>query len=253
MNKVNESVTPTALITGGSRGIGRACALELANRGYHVGINFAGNEAAASETIELLREINPEGIFHKFKGDVSDEAVVKDVVSEFLHLYGRIDVLINCAGITRDGLLVGMKPEAFDDVIRVNLRGTYLICKEVFRPMMKQRQGRVVNLSSVCGVHGNAGQTNYAASKAGVIGFTKSLAKEGAARGILANVVAPGFVETDMTAALPEATRDAMKEAIPLKRGARAEEIARAVAFLASEDNTYITGQILEVDGGMFL
>lgn len=253
MNKVDEFVTPTVLITGGSRGIGRACAMQFAKMGYHVGINFAGNETAADETISLLRDIRPEGIFRKFRGDVANENDVKTFVSEFLQIYGRIDAFVHCAGITRDGLLVSMKPEAFDDVVRVNLRGTYLCCKEIFRPMMKQRCGHIVNLSSVCGVHGNAGQANYAASKAGVIGFTKSLAKEGAARGILANVIAPGFVDTDMTSVLSEATKKAMMEQIPLKRAARAEEIARAVAFLSSAENTYITGQTLEIDGGMFL
>lgn len=254
MTNKNAAPKRTALITGGSRGIGRACALALAKRGYQVGINYSGNEEKAEETIALLQEVGGEtGVFRKFRGDISSEEDAKAVMAEFLQVYDRIDVLVNCAGITRDGLLVSMKTEAFDDVVKVNLRGTYLMCHEAFRPMMKQRGGHVVNVSSVVGVHGNAGQANYAASKAGVIGLTKSLAKEGAPRGILANVVAPGFVKTDMTAVLSDQAKEAMKEKIPMKRPAEPEEIANLVAFLATEENTYITGQTIEIDGGMFL
>ena len=243
----------TVLITGGSRGIGRACAVEFARRGYQVGILYAGNDTKAEETMQLMKQCNPQGVFRSFKGDVSNENDVKSVMEEFLHTFQGIDTLVHCAGITRDGLLVSMKPEAFDDVIRVNLRGTYLICKEVFRPMMRQRGGRIVNLSSVIGLHGNAGQANYAAAKGGVVALTKSLAKEGASRGILANAVAPGFVETDMTEVLSEEVKAGMVQAIPLKRSAKPEEIAKLVAFLGTDENTYITGQTVEIDGGMFL
>lgn len=239
----------TAVVTGGSRGIGRAVCLELAKGGANVVLCYAGNEAAAAETVSACEALGAKAL--AVKCDVADGAQVKALMDEAVKTFGRIDILVNNAGINRDGLLMMMKEEDFDAVISANLRGTFLCMKAVSRTMMKQRYGRIVNLSSVVGLRGNAGQVNYAASKAGVIGMTKSLAKELASRGVTVNAVAPGFIDTDMTAAMPEAAKTATLASIPMQRLGAPEDIAKAVAFLASDDAAYITGQVIAVDGGM--
>lgn len=239
----------TAVVTGGSRGIGRAICLELARQGANIALCYAGNEAMAAETVAACETLGAQAI--ALRCDVSDAGAVKTLVDAALTRFGRIDILVNNAGITRDGLLMMMKEESFDAVVDTNLKGTFLCIKAVSRSMMKQRSGRIINLSSVVGLHGNAGQVNYAASKAGVIGLTKSAAKELASRGITVNAVAPGFIDTDMTSALPEQTRIDLLGTIPAGRLGSVEEVAKAVAFLASDAAAYITGQVLAVDGGM--
>ena len=239
----------TAVVAGGSRGIGRAVCLELAKGGANVVLCYAGNESAAAETVSACEALGAKAL--SVKCDVADSAQVKKLMDEAIKAFGRIDILVNNAGITRDGLLMMMKEEDFDAVLSANLKGTFLCMKAVSRTMMKQRYGRIVNLSSVVGLRGNAGQVNYAASKAGVIGMTKSLAKELASRGVTVNAVAPGFIDTDMTAAMPEAAKTATLASIPMQRLGAPEDIAKAVAFLASDDAAYITGQVLAVDGGM--
>ena len=238
-----------ALVTGGSRGIGRAVCLELARQGADVAVNYAGNEAAAQETAQACRELGVRAVV--LRADVADAAACDAMVAQVLEQLGRLDILVNNAGITRDGLLMTMKEDAWDQVLDTNLKGAFLTMKAVARTMMKQRYGRIVNLSSVVGLHGNAGQVNYAASKAGVIGMTKSLAKELASRGVTVNAVAPGFIDTDMTAALTETAKNAALGSIPMGRMGTPENVAKAVAFLAGEDAGYITGQVLAVDGGM--
>ena len=239
----------TAVVTGGSRGIGRAVCLELAKGGANVVLCYAGNETAANETVSACEALGAKAL--AVKCDVADSAQVKALMDEAVKAFGRIDILVNNAGITRDGLLMMMKEDDFDAVISANLRGTFLCMKAVSRLMMKQRYGRIVNLSSVVGLRGNAGQVNYAASKAGVIGMTKSLAKELASRGVTVNAVAPGFIDTDMTAAMTESAKTATLAAIPMQRLGAPEDVARAVAFLTSDSAAYITGQVLAVDGGM--
>ena len=239
----------TAVVTGGSRGLGRAICLELAAGGANLVFCFAGNEAAAQETAQACRALGAEVDY--LRCNVADSSQVKELMETAVQRFGRIDILVNNAGITRDGLMLTMKESDFDQVVETNLKGTFLCMKAVARQMIKQRYGRIINLSSVVGLHGNAGQVNYAASKAGVIGMTKSLAKELASRGVTVNAVAPGFMETDMTAALSEAARAATLAAVPMGRMGTAEEVAQAVAFLASDCAGYITGQILGVDGGM--
>ena len=239
----------TAVVTGGSRGIGRAVCLELARGSANVVLCYAGNENAASETVAACEALGAKAL--AVQCSVADAEAVKALMDTALKAFGRIDILVNNAGITRDGLLMMMKEDDFDAVIDTNLKGTFLCMKAVARQMVKQRHGRIVNLSSVVGLHGNAGQVNYAASKAGVIGMTKSLAKELASRGVTVNAVAPGFIETDMTAAMPEAAKTATLAAIPMGRMGAPEDIARTVAFLASDEAAYITGQVIAVDGGM--
>ena len=239
----------TAVVTGGSRGLGRAVCLELAAGGANVVLCYAGNENAAKETVAACEALGAKAV--AVRCNVADSGEVKALMDAAIQAFGRIDILVNNAGITRDGLLMMMKEADFDAVIDTNLKGTFLCMKAVSRQMMKQRYGRIVNLSSVVGLRGNAGQVNYAASKAGVIGMTKSLAKELASRGVTVNAVAPGFMETDMTAAMPKAARTATLAAIPMGRMGAAENVAKAVAFLASEEAGYITGQVLAVDGGM--
>lgn len=239
----------TAIVTGGSRGIGRAVCLELARGGANVTLCYAGNETAAQETVQAVEALGAKAL--AVRCDVSDGGQVKGLIDTVLHDFQRIDILVNNAGITRDNLLMRMSEADFDVVIEANLKGAFLCMKAVSRLMLKQRYGRIVNLSSVVGLRGNAGQVNYAASKAGVIGMTKSLAKELAPRGITVNAVAPGFIETDMTAAMTETARSAALAAIPAGRLGAAEEVAGAVAFLASDQAAYITGQVLAVDGGM--
>ena len=239
----------TAVVTGGSRGLGRAVCLELAKGGANVVFCYAGNEAAAKETTAACEALGAKALAVQCNVAKADE--VKALMDAAVKEFGRIDILVNNAGITRDGLLMMMKEEDFDAVIAANLKGTFLCMKAVSRIMMKQRYGRIVNLSSVVGLRGNAGQVNYAASKAGVVGMTKSLAKELASRGVTVNAVAPGFIATDMTAAMTDAAKEATLASIPLQRLGAPEDVAHAVAFLASDEAAYITGQVLCVDGGM--
>ncbi len=239
----------TAIVTGGSRGIGRAVCLELAAGGANVVFCYAGNDAAAHKTAQDVEAAGGRAL--ALRCDVSDAAQVDALVSAAGERFGRIDILVNNAGITRDNLLLRMSEAEFDMVVAANLKGAFLCMKAVSKRMLKQRCGRIVNLSSVVGLRGNAGQVNYAASKAGIIGMTKSLAKELASRGVTVNAVAPGFIETDMTAALSESARSAAQGSIPMGRLGTPEDVAKAVAFLAGDDAAYITGQVLAVDGGM--
>ena len=238
-----------ALVTGGSRGIGRAVCLELARQGARVAVNYAGNAAAAEETVKACEALGAEAF--AIQADVADTAASEAMVKEVLARFGRLDILVNNAGVTRDGLMPMMKEADWDAVLDTNLKGAFHCMKAVYRPMMKQKYGRIVNLSSIVGLRGNAGQANYAASKAGLIGLTKSMAKELAARNVTVNAVAPGFIDTDMTAALPEKAREAMLTTIPMGRLGQAEDVAQAVAFFAGDASAYVTGQVLCVDGGM--
>ncbi|MCY4062902.1 MAG: 3-oxoacyl-[acyl-carrier-protein] reductase [Chloroflexi bacterium] len=240
-----------ALVTGGGRGIGRAICLELAARGANVIVNYKSSVAAAED---LVTQINSTGGTAKsMQTDVSDADQVAEMFKAILSEFGTVDILVNNAGMTRDNVIMMMKPADFDTVIETNLRSCWLCCKTAARTMMRKRKGSIINITSVVGIAGNGGQTNYAASKAGIIGLTKSLAKEVAVRGIRVNAVAPGFVETDMTADLTDDIKERAIEAIPLGRMGAPEDIAKAVAFLASEDAAYITGQTLVVDGGMVM
>lgn len=236
-----------ALVTGGSRGIGKACALELAKAGYDVVINYVGNEEAANATVSELKALGAESYAAKF--DVTDKDAVDAGVAQVMEKFGRIDVLVNNAGITRDGLFMRMSPENWEAVINTNLNSAFYVSSPVVKIMVKQRSGAIINMSSIVGVFGNAGQANYAAAKAGLIGFTKSLAKELASRNVRVNAIAPGFIETDMTKDLP---LEGMAAHIPMKRLGQPEDIAKAVKFLA-EDAAYITGQVLQVDGGLVI
>lgn len=240
-----------AIVTGASRGIGRAIAIEFANQGANVVINYSGNEKAANEVVEILKEKGVKSF--AIKANVSDEKDVKKMMKETLKEFGSIDILVNNAGITRDGLLMRMKEADFDDVIDINLKGTFLCIKSVTRQMMKQRSGRIINVASIVGVSGNAGQANYVASKAGVIGLTKSVAQELASRNILVNAVAPGFIETDMTDELNDDQKKAVLNQIPLEKLGSPNDVARVVRFLASDDAAYLTGQTIHVDGGMVM
>jgi len=240
-----------ALVTGASRGIGQAVAVELAKAGADVIVNYIGNEAVAQETVEKVEALGRKAI--KIKADVGNAEEVQAMVDEAHAAFGHIDVLVNNAGITRDGLLIRMKDSDWDDVLNINLKGVYLVSKAVAKLMVKQRSGRIINMTSVSGVTGNVGQANYAAAKAGVIGFTKTCAKELAARGITVNAVAPGFIETAMTDVLPEKIKEGIAATVPLGRMGQPEEIAGVVTFLASDFARYITGQVLNVDGGMVM
>ena len=239
----------TAIVTGGSRGIGRAVAVRLAKDGMNLVINYRGNSAAAEETERLCRELGAAVLL--VQGDVSCAEDCEKLAAQAKEAFGRVDVLVNNAGITRDGLLARMTEEDFRAVLDVNLVGPWNMMKAVNRIMMKQRYGRIVNLSSVTGLMGNMGQTNYAAAKAGILGMTKSYAREVAGRGITVNAVAPGFIDTDMTEAMPEGAKDKIITGIPMGRTGKPEDVAEAVAFLASKQAGYITGEVLRVDGGM--
>ncbi|AIQ23689.1 3-oxoacyl-[acyl-carrier-protein] reductase [Paenibacillus sp. FSL E2-8871] len=241
----------TALVTGGSRGIGRSIALALAEHGVKVAVNYAGSEAAAQETVARIVELGSEGI--ALRGDVGNSEQAESLVKEVLNTWGRIDIVVNNAGITRDNLIMRMKEEEFDQVIETNLKGVFNCLKAATRPMMKQRYGRIINISSVVGVTGNPGQANYSAAKAGVIGLTKASARELSSRGITVNCIAPGFIDTDMTRELSEEVRSELEKGIPLARLGRPEEVAMTVVFLASEGAAYMTGQTLHVDGGMYM
>lgn len=242
-----------ALITGSSRGIGATTALKFAEEGADIIINypFSGEKENAAEVIEKIRALGRQAIM--VEADISKLAEAEKLMSDSLNKFGKIDILVNNAGITRDNLLLRMKEEEWDGVINVNLKGVFNCTKAVLKPMMKQRTGKIINLASVVGIMGNAGQTNYSASKAGVIGFTKSVAKEVASRGITANAVAPGFIESNMTENLPENVKEQMLSAIPLNKFGKQEDVANLICFLASSEADYINGQVINVDGGMVM
>ncbi|WCK53014.1 3-oxoacyl-[acyl-carrier-protein] reductase [Aneurinibacillus sp. Ricciae_BoGa-3] len=241
----------TALVTGASRGIGRAIAIELASQGADIAINYAGNKTSAQEVADIIHGMGRKAVV--VQANVADSTQVESMVKHVVETFGKLDILVNNAGITRDNLLMRMKEEEFDQVIATNLKGVFNCIKAVTRPMMKARSGRIINISSVVGVMGNAGQANYVAAKAGVIGLTKSAARELASRGVTVNAVAPGFIETDMTDVLGEDTKASLLSQIPLTRLGHPDDIAHLVKFLASDEASYITGQVLHVDGGMYM
>ncbi len=240
-----------ALITGGTRGIGRAIALKLSEKGYNIAISYINNNKKAQEVVDEIEKNNVKAL--AIKADVSKEEEVNNMMKVINKELGNIDVLVNNAGITKDNLLIRMKTEDWDQVIDTNLRGVFLCTKAVARGMMKKRYGKIVNIASIVGISGNAGQGNYSASKAGVIGFTRSIAKELGSRGINVNAVAPGFIETDMTQVLEDNIKDEMLKSIPLNRAGKPEDVANLVVFLCSEKADYITGQVIHVDGGMLI
>lgn len=237
------------VVTGASRGIGKEIALKYAENGYNVAINYVSDKTNVEELEKEFKEKGAEALI--VKADVSKLEQVQEFIKAVIEKYGKIDVLVNNAGITRDMLLMRMKEEDFDKVIEINLKGTFLVTKEVVPYMMKKRDGKIISLSSVVGVTGNAGQCNYSASKAGIIGFTKSIAKELASRNIRANAVAPGFIDTDMTNVLSDEVKENINKQIPMRRMGTAREIANVVYFLGSEESSYITGQVINIDGGM--
>lgn len=241
----------TAIVTGASRGIGRAIALQLASEGANVVVNFSGSEQKASQVVEEIQNLGSQAI--AVQANISDSDSVQQLMNAAHEQFGSIDILVNNAGITRDNLLMRMKEDEWDDVINTNLKGVFLCTKAVTRQMMKQRAGRIINISSIVGVMGNAGQANYVAAKAGVIGLTKTTARELASRNILVNAIAPGFITTEMTETLPEDVKSAMLTQIPLAKLGKPEDIAKAVVFLASDDASYMTGQTLHIDGGMYM
>lgn len=241
----------TAIVTGASRGIGREIALKLGREGAKVVVNYSGSKDKADEVVTLISEAGGEAF--AFQANVSDSEQVKAMIDATMDTFQSIDFLVNNAGITRDNLLMRMKEDEWDEVLDINLKGVFLCTKAVTRQMMKQRAGKIVNLASVVGVIGNPGQANYVAAKAGVIGLTKTTAKELATRNITVNAVAPGFITTDMTDALPEEVKKQMQTVIPLGKLGKAEDVAAAVAFLLSDDASYITGQTINVDGGMVM
>ena len=238
-------------VTGASRGIGKEVALKYAENGYDVIINYVSDKTDVEALEKEFKEKGADSLI--LKADVSNPEEVQNVVDKAIEKFGKIDVLVNNAGITRDNLLMRMSEEEFDKVLEINLKGTFLVTKAVTKYMMKKRSGSIINLSSVVGVAGNAGQCNYSASKAGIIGFTKSIAKELASRNIRANAVAPGFIETDMTAVLSDSVKESIHNQIPLKRMGSAKEVAELIYFLGSEKSSYITGQVINVDGGMVM
>lgn len=246
-----ENVEKAALVTGASRGIGRAIALRLAKEGYVVAVNYAGSQAAAEEVKAAIEAEGGRAV--TIQGDVSRAEDVDRVFAEIKKEFGRLDVLVNNAGITRDSLMLRLKEENWDAVIDTDLKSGFLTMKAVAPIMMKQKKGAIVNIASVVGIMGNVGQINYSAAKAGVIGMTKTAARELAARGVRVNAVAPGFIETSMTDVIPEKIKEGMIHSIPLGRMGQAEDVAKAVCFLASDEASYITGQVLKVDGGMVM
>jgi 3-oxoacyl-[acyl-carrier protein] reductase len=239
------------VVTGGGRGIGRAIAIRLAREGANVAISYRGNDEAAEESANLVRDTGVR--CETFRGDVASPEDVEALFKGVDEAFGRVDILVNNAGVTRDNLIMRMKEEEFDEVLRTNLKGTYLCTRAVLRKMVRARWGRIVNVSSVVGLVGNAGQANYAASKAGLIGFTKSVAREVALRGITVNVVAPGYVETELTGTLSDSVKEQILTQVPMGRFGEPEEISDVVAFLAGEGAGYVTGQTVTVDGGMVM
>lgn len=244
-------MTKTAIVTGASRGIGRKIALELGKEGYNVGVNYAGNKEKAEQVVAEIKEFGVDAF--AIQANVSEIDEVKAMIKETISQYGTIDVLVNNAGVTRDNLLMRMKQDEWDDVINTNLKGVFNCVQAVTRPMLKQKSGRIINLSSVVGALGNPGQVNYVATKAGVEGMTKTFARELASRGITCNAVAPGFIVSDMTDQLSDELKEQMKSQIPLGRFGEDDDIAHTVAFLASDKASYITGQTLHVNGGMYM
>lgn len=238
-----------AIVTGASRGIGREIAVTLAGYGAHVVVNYCGSKEKATEVVEIINKNGGKAV--AYQADVSDTEAVDRMFDDVLKKFGRIDILVNNAGITRDNLLLKMSEEEFDAVIDTNLKGVYRCLKQAAKIMLKQRSGRIINISSIVGLHGNPGQVNYSAAKAGVIGMTKSLAKEIGSRGITVNAVAPGFIKTEMTEQLPEKIKESAVDQIPLRRFGEVWDVAETVAFLASDRSSYITGQVICVDGGM--
>ena len=241
----------TAVVTGGSRGIGRSIALQLAAKGANVVVNYTASYESALAVVKEIEAMGVSGM--AVKADVSKGEEVENLVNEVLNKFGSIDILVNNAGITRDNLIIRMTEQEFDEVINTNLKGAFICTKAVSRVMIKQKSGKIINVSSVVGIIGNAGQSNYAAAKAGLIGFTKSMAKELAKRGINVNAVAPGFIQTDMTSKLPEKVKEEFTNNIPLMRIGKPEDVAKAVLFLSSEYSDYITGQVINIDGGMVM
>ena len=239
------------LVTGAGRGIGASIAKRFASEGAEVIVNYSGNDEAAQKTVDEITATG--GQAQKYKCSVNDSESVKVMIDEIIKEFGRIDILVNNAGITKDGLMLRMTDEDIDRVIDVNLKGTFNCTKYVSKYMLKQKSGKIINISSVVGLSGNAGQVNYSASKAGIIGITKSAAKELSSRGITVNAVAPGYVDTDMTKVLSDNIRNEILKNIPLQRMGNVEDISNCVAFLASEDASYITGQVISVDGGMHI
>lgn len=238
-----------ALVTGASRGIGRAIAEELASQGAYVIINYSGNEQAASEVLNTITKMGKRASLYRC--NVGNYEEVKIMIDTIVKEHKSIDIIVNNAGITRDNLLLKMSEQEFDDVITTNLKGAFNTIKHASRYMLKQRSGKIINISSVSGITGNAGQTNYSAAKAGIIGMTKAVAKELASRNINVNAVAPGFIQTDMTDALPDAMKEKVLDAIPLKKMGQPEDIAKMVSFLASSQGDYVTGQVFKIDGGI--
>ncbi len=245
----NDLMGKVALVTGASRGLGRAIAIRLAAQGAKVALNYLSNDDEANKLTSLIKSTNGESIL--IKTSVNDAAAVKDMVKQIVRQWGKLDILVNNAGITRDSLLPRMADDAWDEVINTNLRGAYLCTKYAVRPMMEQSWGRIINISSLAGVVGNAGQANYSASKGGLIAFTKSVAREVGSRNITANVIAPGFIVTDMTGRLPQDARENILSRIPLKRFGTPDDIAALAVFLSSEQAGYITAQVICVDGGV--
>ena len=244
-------MTKTALVTGASRGIGKKIALQLGEEGYNVVVNYAGNKEKAEEVVSEIKTFGVDAF--AIQANVSEQDEVKAMIKEILNQFGTIDVLVNNAGITRDNLLMRMKQNEWDDVINTNLKGVFNCVQAVTRPMLKQKSGRIINLSSVVGSVGNPGQINYVATKSGVEGMTKTFARELASRGITCNAVAPGFIVSDMTDQLSDELKEQMKSQIPLDRFGEDSDIAHTVAFLASEKANYITGQTIHVNGGMYM